>query len=339
MAADARNPRASQRARASIIACARTSVQALAARSRTGGSPFCSAQIRCKQQRAASACRFPTTTIGSFPQTAAIRAARAGGKCSALELPATNTAMPARKPMHPRAGRARARRAGARRAERNDMVEYFGEQLRGFAFTEHGWVQCYGSRCVKPPIIFGDVQPPDADDGRAGSRYAQCLTEQPMKGMLTGPVTILQWSFVRDDQPRADTALQIALAIRDEVLDLEQAGIGSSRSTSRRCAKACRCARATGTTTWMGRRRLPPRAPRRRATRRRSTPTCATPSSTTSCRDRRAGRRRDHDRDLALGHGAARRLRRRSSIRTRSARASTTSIRRACRRSRRWSSC
>ena len=98
-------------------------------------------------------------------------------------------------------------------AERNDMVEYFGEQLSGYAFTENGWVQSYGSRCVKPPIIFGDVT-------RRGpmtvewARYAQSLTDRPMKGMLTGPVTILQWSFVRDDQPRATTcALQIALAI------------------------------------------------------------------------------------------------------------------------------
>ncbi|PHV28450.1 5-methyltetrahydropteroyltriglutamate--homocysteine S-methyltransferase [Janthinobacterium sp. BJB426] len=110
-------------------------------------------------------------------------------------------------------------------AERNDMVEYFGEQLDGFIFTRHGWVQSYGSRCVKPPVIYGDVQRPAAMTV-AWTVHAQSLTNKPMKGMLTGPVTILQWSFVRDDQPRAATALQLALAIRDEVQDLETAGIG-----------------------------------------------------------------------------------------------------------------
>jgi 5-methyltetrahydropteroyltriglutamate--homocysteine methyltransferase len=108
--------------------------------------------------------------------------------------------------------------------ERNDMVEFFGEQLEGFAFTSNGWVQSYGSRCVKPPILYGDVQrrgPMTVDI----ARYAQSLAKQPVKGMLTGPVTILQWSFVRDDQPRSDTCLQVALALRDEVADLEAAGI------------------------------------------------------------------------------------------------------------------
>jgi 5-methyltetrahydropteroyltriglutamate--homocysteine methyltransferase len=109
-------------------------------------------------------------------------------------------------------------------AERNDMVEYFGEQLQGFAFTEYGWVQSYGSRCVKPPIIYGDISRPRPMTVE-WAQYAQSLTSKPMKGMLTGPITILQWSFVRNDIPRADTALQIALAIRDEVHDLEQAGI------------------------------------------------------------------------------------------------------------------
>ena len=108
--------------------------------------------------------------------------------------------------------------------ERNDMVEYFGEQLSGIAFTEYGWVQSYGSRCVKPPIIYGDVMRPRAMTVE-WAQYAQSLTQKPMKGMLTGPITILQWSFVRNDIPRADVALQIALAIRDEVQDLEQASI------------------------------------------------------------------------------------------------------------------
>ena len=105
------------------------------------------------------------------------------------------------------------------------MVEYFGEQLSGFTLTGNGWVQSYGSRCVKPPVLFGDVTRPQPITV-AWTSYAQSLTQRPMKGMLTGPVTLMQWSFVRDDQPRTATALQIALAMRDEVTDLEQAGIG-----------------------------------------------------------------------------------------------------------------
>lgn len=108
--------------------------------------------------------------------------------------------------------------------ERNDMVEYFGEQLDGFAFTRFGWVQSYGSRCVKPPVIYGDVSRPHPMT-LYWANYAQSLTTRPVKGMLTGPVTILQWSFVRNDQERSKTCLQIALSIRDEVCDLEQAGI------------------------------------------------------------------------------------------------------------------
>jgi 5-methyltetrahydropteroyltriglutamate--homocysteine methyltransferase len=109
-------------------------------------------------------------------------------------------------------------------AERNDMVEYFGEQLEGYVFSQFGWVQSYGSRCVKPPILFGDISRPQAMTVE-WTKYAQSLTDKPMKGMLTGPVTILNWSFVRDDQPRSATCFQLALAIRDEVLDLEQAGV------------------------------------------------------------------------------------------------------------------
>lgn len=108
--------------------------------------------------------------------------------------------------------------------ERNDMVEYFGEQLDGFTFTQNGWVQSYGSRCVKPPIIFGDVARPHQMTVD-WAKYAQSITSKPVKGMLTGPVTILEWSFVRNDQPHSVTCLQIALAIRDEVRDLEKAGI------------------------------------------------------------------------------------------------------------------
>ena len=109
-------------------------------------------------------------------------------------------------------------------AERNDMVEYFGEQLDGYAFSQFGWVQSYGSRCVKPPILFGDISRPKAMTVE-WIRYAQSLTDKPMKGMLTGPVTILNWSFVRDDQPRSVSCRQLALAICEEVLDLEKAGV------------------------------------------------------------------------------------------------------------------
>jgi methionine synthase II (cobalamin-independent) len=108
--------------------------------------------------------------------------------------------------------------------ERNDMVEFFADKLWGFAFTENGWVQNYGSQCVKPPIIYGDVYRPEPMMVDAAC-HAQSLTERLVKGVLTGPVTMLEWSFVRDDQPRSTTALQLALVIRDEVIDLEKAGI------------------------------------------------------------------------------------------------------------------
>jgi len=169
---------------------------------------------------------FPTTTIGSFPQTPEIRAARAAFKRGDLSAPNYREAMQreiALAVMKQEALDIDVLVHGE--AERNDMVEYFGEQLAGFAFTANGWVQSYGSRCVKPPVLFGDVARRNAMTVD-WTVYAQSLTTRPMKGMLTGPITILQWSFVRDDQPRAATALQIALAIRDEVTDLETAGIG-----------------------------------------------------------------------------------------------------------------
>ncbi|MFO7257194.1 MAG: 5-methyltetrahydropteroyltriglutamate--homocysteine S-methyltransferase [Bacteroidota bacterium] len=177
------------------------------------------------QKEALDLPRFPTTTIGSFPQTAEVRSWRAKWKKNALSSEEYDALV----------------REEIERAirwqeevgldvlvhgefERNDMVEYFGEQLAGFAHSSNGWVQSYGSRCVKPPIIFGDVSRPEPMTV-AWSKYAQSLTTRPVKGMLTGPVTILQWSFVRDDQLRSQTAFQIALAIRDEVCDLEKAGI------------------------------------------------------------------------------------------------------------------
>lgn len=167
---------------------------------------------------------FPTTTIGSFPQTSEVRKARASyakGELSHLDYEdflkkETETAIRWQEEIgidvlvHGE-------------FERNDMVQYFGEQLSGFAFTKHAWVQSYGSRYVRPPIIFGDVSRPKPMTV-AWWQYAQSLTDKPVKGMLTGPVTILNWSFVRDDIPRAATCRQIALAIRDEVADLEKAG-------------------------------------------------------------------------------------------------------------------
>ncbi|ALM83690.1 5-methyltetrahydropteroyltriglutamate--homocysteine S-methyltransferase [Bordetella sp. N] len=168
---------------------------------------------------------YPTTTIGSFPQTPEIRALRRDWKAGALGDSAYETAI--RKEIETVIRFQE--KVGLDvlvhgEPERNDMVEYFGELLAGFAFTRNGWVQSYGSRCVKPPVIFGDVARP-APMTVAWSAYAQSLTDKPVKGMLTGPVTILQWSFVRDDQPRAQTCRQLALALRDEVVDLEQAGI------------------------------------------------------------------------------------------------------------------
>ncbi|PIF90711.1 methionine synthase (B12-independent) [Acidovorax sp. 62] len=168
---------------------------------------------------------LPTTTIGSFPQTAEIRAARAAFKRGALDAAHYQQKMEAEIALAVRKQEALGLDVLVHgEAERNDMVEYFGEQLDGFAFTANGWVQSYGSRCVKPPIIYGDVARP-APMTVGWTQYAQSLTAKPMKGMLTGPITILQWSFVRDDQPRATTADQIAWAIRDEVCDLEAAGI------------------------------------------------------------------------------------------------------------------
>ena len=168
---------------------------------------------------------FPTTTIGSFPQTAEVRAARKklhDGKLTSQEYDAFIADQIARTLKLQEELGLDVLVHGE--FERNDMVEYFGEQLQGFAFTEHGWVQSYGTRYVKPPLIYGDVSRPKPMTVR-WSTYAQSRTSKPVKGMLTGPVTILQWSFVRNDQPRAETAKQLALAIRDEVKDLEAAGI------------------------------------------------------------------------------------------------------------------
>jgi 5-methyltetrahydropteroyltriglutamate--homocysteine methyltransferase len=168
---------------------------------------------------------LPTTTIGSFPQTEEVRAARAHyrkGKITQAEYDAFLEKETARVIRWQAEIGLDVLVHGE--FERTDMVEYFGEQLSGFVFTENGWVQSYGSRCVKPPVLFGDVERTQPMTVR-WTQFAQAQTARPMKGMLTGPITILQWSFVRNDQSRADTARQIALAIRDEVRDLEAAGI------------------------------------------------------------------------------------------------------------------
>ncbi len=168
---------------------------------------------------------YPTTTIGSFPQTAEIRHARSEFKAGRLDAAGYKAAMQAEIARSVREQEALELDVLVHgEAERNDMVEYFGEQLQGYAFSQFGWVQSYGSRCVKPPILFGDISRPKAMTVE-WITYAQSLTDKPMKGMLTGPVTILNWSFVRDDQPRSVSCKQLALAMREEVLDLEKAGV------------------------------------------------------------------------------------------------------------------
>ncbi|WP_417598586.1 5-methyltetrahydropteroyltriglutamate--homocysteine S-methyltransferase [Oceanospirillum sp.] len=183
------------------------------------------AQRAAKQAERLKLPLYPTTTIGSFPQTAEIRKARLAYKKQELSEADYQAQM-----------KAEIERAVLEQeklgldvlvhgeAERNDMVEYFGEQLEGYAFSRFGWVQSYGSRCVKPPILFGDISRPQPMTV-AWTQFAQSLTDKPMKGMLTGPVTILNWSFVRDDQPRKESCMQLALAIRQEVQDLEAAGV------------------------------------------------------------------------------------------------------------------
>lgn len=169
--------------------------------------------------------KFPTTTIGSFPQTADIRSARSKYKSGELNESVYQDAM--RKEIIFSIKEQESLGLDVLvhgEAERNDMVEYFGEQLQGYAFSQFGWVQSYGSRCVKPPILFGDITRPKAMTVE-WIKFAQSQTSKVMKGMLTGPVTILNWSFVRDDQPRSVSCAQLALAIRQEVLDLEKAGI------------------------------------------------------------------------------------------------------------------
>jgi 5-methyltetrahydropteroyltriglutamate--homocysteine methyltransferase len=186
-------------------------------------SDFSSRKVQ--QRNALNLPLFPTTTIGSFPQTPEVRSWRAKFKKGNLSLEEYNALLE-----HETEETIRFQEETGidvlvhGEFERNDMVEYFGEQLAGFSFTSNGWVQSYGSRCVKPPVIYGDVWRPKPMTIKWSS-FAQSLTDKWVKGMLTGPITILQWSFVRNDQPRSETCNQIALAIRDEVIDLEAAGI------------------------------------------------------------------------------------------------------------------
>jgi len=168
---------------------------------------------------------LPTTTIGSFPQTSSIRQVRLAYRKGILDGKTYKEEIQKeiQRCIHEQENLDIDVLVHGE-AERNDMVEYFGEQLEGYAFTQFGWVQSYGSRCVKPPILFGDISRPRAMTVE-WIRYAQSLTDKPVKGMLTGPVTMLNWSFVRDDQPRSETCRQLALAIREEVVDLEAAGV------------------------------------------------------------------------------------------------------------------
>jgi len=186
-------------------------------------SPFPARAAR--QQARLGLPRFPTTTIGSFPQTVEIRQVRSQFKAGKIDEAQYQAAMRGEIEHCVREQEALGLDVLVHgEPERNDMVEYFGEQLDGYVFSRFGWVQSYGSRCVKPPILFGDISRPRAMTVD-WIRHAASLTDRPMKGMLTGPVTILNWSFVRDDQSRADTCRQLALAMRAEVLDLERAGI------------------------------------------------------------------------------------------------------------------
>ena len=196
---------------------------------------------------------FPTTTIGSFPQTAKIRSVRAAFKRGAMNESDYTKAMQDEIAFCIAEQESLGLDVFVHgEPERNDMVEYFAGLLDGMAITFNGWVQSYGSRCVKPPVIYGDVSRPGAMTVE-WTKFAQSLTDKPVKGMLTGPVTILQWSFVRDDEKRSVVAEQIAWAIRDEVRDTLKMRVSvSSRSMSPVCAKVCRFAARSGASIWIG---------------------------------------------------------------------------------------
>ena len=242
-------------------------------------SPF--AERIARQRAGLDLPAFPTTTIGSFPQTSSIRLARQSfkqGKLSEAEyIEAMHSEIRHAVQIQEQLGLDVLVHG---EAERNDMVEYFAEQLDGYVFTRFGWVQSYGSRCVKPAVIYGDLSRPRAMTVE-WIRYAQSLTDKVMKGMLTGPVTMLMWSFPREDVSREVQARQLALAIRDEVVDLEAAGIRIVQIDEAAFREGLPLRAATpGRTIWSG----PPRpsacAPPESATKPRSIRTCATASST-----------------------------------------------------------
>lgn len=237
------------------------------------------AERRVLQQERLRLPLLPTTTIGSYPQTPAIRKDRAALVKGDITVEQYNDRM-----------RAEIAEVIALQEklgldvlvhgepERNDMVQYFAEQLTGFQATANGWVQSYGTRCVRPPILFGDVARPHPMTVE-WIGYAQSLTDKPVKGMLTGPVTILAWSFVRDDQPIADTARQVALAIRDETVDLQAAGIRIIQVDEPALRELLPCARKPKPHTWIGPSAPSAWPPRASPMPPRSTPTCATRSS------------------------------------------------------------
>jgi 5-methyltetrahydropteroyltriglutamate--homocysteine methyltransferase len=291
---------------------------------------------RSKQRALIPLPLVPTTTIGSFPQTEDVRKARAAHRRGELDdagytdflQKATQKAVRIREELgidvlvHGE-------------FERNDMVEYFGEQLAGFAITQNGWVQSYGSRYVKPPVIFGDVSRPKPMTVE-WSAFAQSLTKRPMKGMVTGPVTILQWSFVRDDQPCSETCNRLHWRSVTRFSIWRRPVYASSKSTSPPCVKACRCVRRREVDICNGPSTASIWQRRASRTRRRSTRICATASSMTSCpRSRRSMptsfRLRPHAPIWRCWRASPI-----SSIRTRSAQASTISIHRAARARTTW---
>ena len=283
---------------------------------------------------------FPSTTIGSYPQTDEIRQTRQKLRKGEIDWAAYKQAMEKEIEKVIRFQEEVGLDVLVHgEPERNDMVQYFGEQMEGYVFTENAWVQSYGSRYVRPPIIFGDVLRP-SQMTVDWITYAQSLTDKPVKGMLTGPVTMLEWSFVRADQPLADTCKQLALAIRDEVEDLEKAGVQIIQVDEPAIREglplrkerwdeylgwAVHCFRLS---TAVVEDRDPDPDPHVLLGLRRHPR--AHPGD---------GRRRQPDRGGPLADGAARATGRRPATATTSARASTTSTHRGCRPSRRWSSC
>ena len=297
--------RRSQRTRAPAV---RQRTAAIDAAMLQRASPY--PQRRALQRARLQLPLLPTTTIGSFPQTPEIRRARARFRNGRLAAADYETFLEAEIDHVIRFQEEIGLDVLVHgEPERSDMSEYFGERLDGIAVTAHGWVQSYGSRCARPPIIYGDVSRPTPMTVR-WARYAQSRTTRPVKGMLTGPLTLLQWSFVRDDQPRRETARQLALALRDEVAALEAAGLKIIQIDEPALREGLPPPpRPMALLPRLGRRGLPPR--RRRRPRRN-----ADPDPRLLCRirrhrrlHRRDGRRRHPHRSLPLRHGP-RRLRR-----------------------------